>query len=147
MKLTFLTTTGSIALLATGMLPSCSSLPDAATNAALGGAGAYLGHELSDGEPIGSLLGAVAGVTSGALLNHHRAEAKEEAHASGYALGRSDEVKRLYWVRKNLHRLAEGDGLAESPIPSYYEMPVPRHVASDGTVIEPHTKVIEVLEP
>lgn len=133
------------------ILCNCSSVPDAATNAVLGGAGAYIGHEITEGEPEGALLGAMAGVATGALFNHARERSQERAYGNGYDKGRSDEVKRLYWVQKNIHRGDEfgmGYGSGSTALtPSYYEMPVPEHVASDGTIIEPHTEIIEVLEP
>ena len=44
------------------ILSNCSSVPDAATNAVLGGAGAYIGHGITDGEPEGALLGSFAGI-------------------------------------------------------------------------------------
>ena len=129
-------------VLAITFLNSCSSVPRAATNAALAGTGAFIGHEVSEG----ALLGAAAGVVAGELLNHTQETGKAKAYTSGYDKGRSDEVKRLYWVQRNLHRGDEFGG-AGSLTPSYYEIPVPEHVNSDGTIIEPHTEIIEVLEP
>ena len=139
------------ALTATVSLCHCSSIPDAATNALLGGAGAYIGHEMTDGEPEGALLGSLAGVATGALVNDARERGEEKSYHKGYDKGRSDEVKRLYWVQKSLHRddefgMGHGGGAA-GLTPSYYEIPVPEHVASDGTIIEAHSEVIEVLEP
>lgn len=133
------------------ILCNCSSVPEAATSALLGGAGAYIGHEITEGEPEGALLGAVGGVATGALVNHARERGKEKAYDKGYDKGRSDEVKRLYWVQKSMHRGDEfgmdyGGG-STALTPSYYEIPVPEHVSSDGTIIEPHTEVIEVMEP
>lgn len=128
------------------VLASCSSMPRAATNALTASTGAFLGHELTDGEPEGALLGAAAGVAAGEWLNHTRETGHVNAFASGYDKGRSDEVKRLYWVQKALHRGDEFGGTS-SLTPSFYEIPVPEHVSSDGTIIEPHTEIIEVLEP
>ena len=126
---------------------SCSGLPDAATNTITGATGAYIGHEISDGEPLGAVVGAASGVTVGALVNSSRKRTEQKAYVSGYDKGRSDEVKRLYWIQKRLHEGDEfgvgGSGL----VPSFYEVPVPEHVNSDGTIIEAHTQVIEVLEP
>ena len=59
-------------VLAITFLNSCSSVPRAATNAALAGTGAFIGHELTDGEPEGALLGAAAGVAAGELLKDKR---------------------------------------------------------------------------
>ncbi len=128
------------------LLVSCSSVPRAATNALAAGAGAFVGHEMTDGEPEGALLGAAAGVVAGEVVNHSREAARIQSYRAGYNKGRSDEVKRLYWVQKNLHRGDEFGGTG-TLTPSYYEMPVPEHVSSDGTIIEPHTEIIEVLEP
>ena len=150
MKQKLKTTTSWVAGLALAGLSSCSSLPDVATSALTSGTGAYLGHELTDGKPEGALLGAVSGVAAGALFNHSREKGKEKAYSSGYDKGRSDEVKRLYWVQKSLHREDEfgmGFGTGSGLMPSLFEMPVPEHLASDGTIIEPHTQIIEVLEP
>lgn len=44
---------------------SCSSVPRAATNALTASTGALIGHEFTDGEPEGALLGAAAGVVTG----------------------------------------------------------------------------------
>ena len=125
------------------LLVSCSSTKQAATNALLGGAGAYIGNEITDGEPVGALLGAAGGVAAGSLLNHWDENGKRNSFQSGYEKGRSDEIKRLYWIQKRMH---EGESLGDGLYRSYYEIPVSEHVASDGTVIEPHTQVVEVVE-
>ena len=126
---------------------SCTGLPDAATSAATGATGAYVGYEITDGEPEGAVIGAATGVVTGSLINASRKRSEQKAYSSGYDKGRSDEVKRLYWMQKRMH---EGDdyGVGGSGLtPSFYEVPVPEHVNSDGTIIEAHTQVIEVLEP
>ncbi|MEZ5325761.1 MAG: hypothetical protein R3F19_11950 [Verrucomicrobiales bacterium] len=124
-------------------MTACGTTKPAVTNALLGGAGAYVGNEFTDGEPEGALLGAAAGVAAGSLLNHWEEVGKTGAFRSGYEKGRSDEVKRLYWIQKRMHEGgADGDGLYRG----YYEIPVPEHVAADGTLIEQHTQVVEVVE-
>ncbi|MEZ5325850.1 MAG: hypothetical protein R3F19_12410 [Verrucomicrobiales bacterium] len=45
-------------------LASCASMPRAATNAVTAGTGRVIGHELSDGEPVGALIGAATGVVA-----------------------------------------------------------------------------------
>ena len=52
------------------------------------------------------MLGAAAGVAAGSLLNHWEEAGKTGAFRSGYDKGRSDELKRLYWIQKRMH---EGD--------------------------------------
>jgi hypothetical protein len=124
-------------------LSSCGTARPAVVNVLLGGAGAYLGNELTEGEPEGALLGAAAGIAAGSLLNHWDETGKTRAFRSGYEKGRSDEVKRLYWIQKRMH---EGDGGGDGLYRGYYEIPVPQHVASDGTLIEQHTQIVEVVE-
>jgi hypothetical protein len=125
----------------------CTGLPDAATNTITGATGAYIGHEISDGEPLGAVVGAAGGVVAGALVNASRKRTEKKAYVSGYDKGRSDEVKRLYWIQKRLHEGDEFGVGGSSLMPAFYEVPVPEHVNSDGTIIEAHTQVIEVLEP
>ena len=140
-----------MALVAGVFFSSCSGLPSAATQTLTGATGAYLGHQLTDGEPEGALLGAAAGVVGGAVLGGAQQRSKASAYRNGYDKGRSDEVKRLYWVSKQLHQGDEfgsgGSGTGSTLSPSFYELPVAEHVNSDGTIIEAHTEIIEVLEP
>lgn len=63
-------------VLAITFLNSCSSVPRAGINAALAGTGAFIGHEVADGEPEGALLGAASGVIAGELLNHKQETGK-----------------------------------------------------------------------
>jgi hypothetical protein len=126
---------------------ACQSTPEAATSALLGAAGAYIGSEIADGEPEGALLGAAAGVAAGVVVNHWQESAEKDAYLDGYDRGRNDEVKRLYWASKRLHN-AElyGRGPSDGLERSYYEVPVPAHVAGDGVIIEGHRQVIEIVE-
>ena len=123
---------------------SCQSLPQAVTPAITGATGAFLGHELSEGEPTGAILGAAAGVAAGTAVNYWTQDTQRKAYSSGYQRGQRDEVKRLYWASKRIH---EGDGMGEDFHRGYYEIPVPEHVTRDGVVIDAHTQVVEVIEP
>ena len=125
-------------------LSGCQSLPENVTPAITGATGALIGHEISDGDAMGVAVGAVAGVASGKAINYWKDVSEARAYSSGYTKGRSDEVKRLYWISKRLH---EGDDSGGSFHRGYYEIPVPEHVAADGTVIEQHTQIVEVIEP
>ena len=125
------------------ILASCQSMPETAMQAASGAVGAYIGHEVSGGEPEGAVLGAATGAVASTAFNHWKEASQEKAYATGYESGRSDEVKRLYWITKRLHEGDESGGLGRG----FYEIPVPEHVAKDGVIIEPHTQVVEVIEP
>ena len=139
MKLILFSLLGTACLLA-----SCQSLPKAATQAVAGAAGAYIGHEVSGGEPEGAVLGAAAGAVAGTAFDYWKDSGERKAYSTGYVKGQSDEVKRLYWITKRLH---EGDGIDGGLNRGYYELPVPEHVSRDGVVIEAHTQVVEVIEP
>ena len=64
-------------------------------------------------------------------------------YQEGYNKGRSDEVKTLYWAQRDLHRATEEDGQLRRKL---VEIPVDESRASDGTVIEAHHRVVEVVE-
>ena len=133
-----------LATFLTAALSGCQSLPEQITPAITGATGALIGHEISDGDPIGVAVGAAAGVASGTAINYWKQNSESKAYSSGYTKGRSDEVKRLYWISKRLHEGDESDGPFHR---GYYEIPVPEHVAADGTLIEEHTQIVEVIEP
>ena len=120
------------------MLTSCSTV----RNLGLAGLGAYAGSEIDDGGLGGAVLGASSGVAAGALLDHFEDKSTRTAYVDGYAQGRSDEIKKLYWAQQSLHQ-----GSANRPQlkRSYYEIPVPAHTR-DGVKIEAHTVVTEVVE-
>jgi len=114
-----------------------------ATTAGLTGAGAALGNSLDDGGTAGSVIGAAAGYAGGELLAVGDKNEDKTIYNTGYDKGRSDAIKQTYWMKKRLHRPDEmGEGLERK----YYEIPVPGHVARDGAIIDPHTRVIEIVE-
>ena len=67
-----------------------------------GAAGAYIGHEVSGGEPEGAVLGAVAGALAGTAFDYWKDSGGRKAYSTGYVTGQSDEVKRLCWIMKRL---------------------------------------------
>jgi hypothetical protein len=125
------------------ILTGCQSMPENAMQAASGAVGAYIGHEVSDGKPEGAVLGAATGAVASTAFNHWKDTGEKKAYATGYESGRSDEVKRLYWISKRLHEGDDSGGLGRG----FYEIPVPEHVTKDGVIIEQHTQVVEVIEP
>ena len=88
------------------------------------------------------MLGATAGVATGALWEHWEDKQSRTAYVDGYQQGRSDEIKRLYWAQQRLHQPRDGQASLKR---SYYEIPVPAHV-KDGVKIESHTVVTDIIE-
>ena len=118
-------------------LSGCSAI----RSAGLAGVGAYAGSTLDDGIG-GAVLGAAAGVAADAALNHWESKKSRAAFADGYALGRSDEIKRLYWAQQRLHEARDRTPAIRR---RYYEIPVPAH-EQDGVRFEAHTVVTEIIE-
>lgn len=68
------------------------------SDVALGAGGAYLGHELSDDDPLITAAGAVGGVIVSKTLHYDAKKQSEKAYATGYDKGKSDTVKQQYWL-------------------------------------------------
>ena len=68
------------------------------SDAALGAGGAYLGHELSDGDPLMTAAGAAGGVIVSETLHYAAKKQADKAYASGYDKGKSDAVQQPYWL-------------------------------------------------
>src|SRR6266545_2537589 len=63
-------------------------------DAALGAGGAYLGHELSNGDPLATAAGAAGGVIVSEGLHYAAKKQSDKAFAAGYDKGKSDAVTR-----------------------------------------------------
>ena len=63
-------------------------------DAAFGAGGAYLGHELSGGDPLATAAGAAGGVLLSEGLHYAAGKQAEKAYATGYDKGKSDAVKQ-----------------------------------------------------
>ncbi len=70
----------------------------------LGAGGAYLGHELSDGNPIATAAGAAGGVLLSEGMHYLARKENQKAYAAGYDKGKSDAVKQQYWLYVSLQR-------------------------------------------
>src|SRR5436309_13303697 len=68
------------------------------TDAALGAGGAYVGHELSNGDPLATAAGAAGGVLVSEGLHHAARKQAEKAYATGYDKGKSDAMQQQYWL-------------------------------------------------
>ncbi len=64
------------------------------SDVALGAGGAYLGHELSNGDTLATAAGAAAGVIVSEALHYGARKQAEKAYATGYDKGKSDAVKK-----------------------------------------------------
>jgi outer membrane lipoprotein SlyB len=67
------------------------------TDATLGAAGAWIGHELSDGNVIATASGAAAGVLVGEGVHAWKSKRDQDSYQRGFVKGRSDGVKQIYW--------------------------------------------------
>ena len=83
--------------LVTGLIAGCSATRPI-SDVALGAGGAYLGHELSDGDPLITAAGAAGGVIVSETLHYAAKKQAEKAYATGYDKGKSDAVKQQYWL-------------------------------------------------
>jgi len=63
---------------------------------ALGAGGAYLGHELSNGDPLATAAGAAGGMLLSDGLRCAAGKQAEKAYATGYDKGKSDAVMQQY---------------------------------------------------
>lgn len=123
-------------------LCSCASGLDSrvAYDGAGAATGAFIGHEVSDGDPTATIIGATSGVVVSEVLQNISEDGRRRAYAGGYDRGRSDAAKDQYWVLQNQHK-------RKSEVPpakvSLYEIPAhPR----EGIHQVPHNTVIRIEE-
>jgi len=127
-------------------LVGCSS-NDPISQALLFGGGSALGgsigHEIGDGEIQDVAIGAGVGATAAGLFSYGQGRDRKMAYSKGLDQGHADQVKRLYWIRKDTHRLKDqNEGELRR---SYYPLQIPEQTV-DGVKIAPHTRYIEVVE-
>lgn len=107
---------------------------------ALGAGGAYLGHELSDGDPLMTAAGAAAGVIVNETLHYAARKQADKAYASGYDKGKSDAVKQQYWLYVSMQKQRNGAGSVR-----LYPVQLPEQRV-DGVIFQPSTKLIRIEE-
>jgi hypothetical protein len=73
-------------------------------DAALGAGGAYVGHELSNGDPIATAAGAAGGVIVSEARHYGAPKQAEKAYPTGYDKGKSDAVKQQSWLYVSMQR-------------------------------------------
>ena len=127
-----------ILMIATG----CETLPQVNAPTVIGGGlGALIGHEVSDGEPLGTVAGAIGGALAGAGVQQWQAGRERDAWKSGEAAAKANAAKRAHRLRKLEDHVLGGEILDRR----YYQVPVPGHI-KDGVKILPHSRIIEVVE-
>jgi len=109
-------------------------------DAVLGAGGAYLGSELSHGNPIATVGGAAGGVLVSEGAHYLAKTQSDKAYANGYEKGKSDAVKQQYWLYvSNQQQHGLGGGVRLYPV----QLPEQR---IDGVTFQPTTKYLRIEE-
>lgn len=126
-------------VLVAGLFAGCAATRPI-TDVALGAGGAYLGHELSDGDPLITAAGAAGGVIVSETLHYAARKQAEKAYATGYDKGKSDAVKQQYWLYVSMQRQRnQVNGVRLYPV----QLPEQR---IDGVTFQPSTKLLRIEE-
>lgn len=125
--------------LVAGLFAGCAATRPI-SDAALGAGGAYLGHELSDGDPLMTAAGAAGGVIVSETLHYAAKKQADKAYASGYDKGKSDAVKQQYWLYVSMQRQRnQVSNVRLYPV----QLPEQR---IDGVTFQPSTKFLRIEE-
>ena len=141
MNTKLITNTSRLILLAVvaGLIAGCSATRPI-SDVALGAGGAYLGHELSDGDPLITAAGAAGGVVISETLHYAANKQAEKAYATGYDKGKSDAVKQQYWLYVSMQqRRNQVANVRLYPV----QLPEQR---IDGVTFQSSTKLLRIEE-
>ena len=141
MNTKLITNTSRLILLAVvAVLISGCSASRPISDLALGAGGAYLGHELSDGDPLITAAGAAGGVVISETLHYAANKQAEKAYATGYDKGKSDAVKQQYWLYVSMQqRRNQVANVRLYPV----QLPEQR---IDGVTFQSSTKLLRIEE-
>src|SRR2546427_11051029 len=92
-----------LSALVAGLFAGCAATRPIG-DAALGAGGAYLGHELSNGDPLATAAGAAGGGIFSEGLQYAAKKQSDKAYAARYDKGKSDAVKRQHWPSVSMQR-------------------------------------------
>lgn len=110
-------------------------------DAGAGAAGGYVAHELSDGDPLWTAVGAGGAVLVSEGVQASIASSKKKQAKTSYELGQSDAIKRHYWMLQRLQKDS-----TQKPVRRVALYPVPA-TSSDPDINEvPHEVMIRVEE-
>jgi hypothetical protein len=141
MKMKLITNASKVLLLTlvAGLFVGCSATRPI-SDVALGAGGAYLGHELSNGDPLATAAGAAGGVIVSETLHYAARKQAEKAYATGYDKGKSDAVKQQYWLYVSMQqRRNQVSNVRLYPV----QLPEQR---IDGVTFQPSTKLLRIEE-
>ncbi|MBK8001775.1 MAG: hypothetical protein IPK15_24495 [Verrucomicrobia bacterium] len=129
-----------LAALLVGLFTGCAATRPI-SDTALGAGGAYLGHELSNGDPLATAAGAAGGVILSEGLHFAAKKQSDKAYAAGYDKGKSDAVKQQYWlyVAMQQQRRNQVANVRLYPV----KLPEQR---IDGVTFQPSTKFLRIEE-
>jgi hypothetical protein len=125
--------------LVAGLFAGCAATRPI-SDVALGAGGAYLGHELSDGDPLMTAAGAAGGVIVSETLHYAAKKQSEKAYATGYDKGKSDAVKQQYWLYVAMQQRRNQVGHVR-----LYPVLLPEQ-RIDGVTFQPSTKLLRIEE-
>ena len=123
----------------TGLFAGCAATRPIG-DTVLGAGGAYLGHELSDGNPIATAAGAAGGVLLSEGMHYLAKKETQKAYAAGYDKGKSDAVKQQYWLYVSLQR--QRNRVSNVRV---YPVQLPEQ-RIDGVTFQPTTKYLRIEE-
>lgn len=137
-KITMLTRITALAAVI-GLLAGCAATRPIG-DTVLGAGGAYLGHELSDGNPIATAAGAAGGVLLSEGMHYLARKETQKAYAAGYDKGKSDAVKQQYWLYVAQQR--QRNRVSNVRL---YPVQLPEQ-RIDGVTFKPTTKYLRIEE-
>jgi len=128
-----------LAVLAVGFFTGCAATRPI-SDTALGAGGAYLGHELSNGDPLAIAAGAAGGVILSEGLHFAAKKQSDKAYVAGYDKGKSDAVKQQYWLYVAMQKQRnQVNNVRLYPV----QLPEQR---IDGVTFQPSTKLLRIEE-
>ena len=128
-----------LAVLAVGFFTGCA-VTRPISDTALGAGGAYLGHELSNGDPLATAAGAAGGVILSEGLHFAAKKQSDKAYVAGYDKGKSDAVKQQYWLYVAMQKQRnQVNSVRLYPV----QLPEQR---IDGVTFQPSTKLLRIEE-
>ena len=141
MKTKLITNASKLFLLAlvAGLFAGCAATRPI-SDVALGAGGAYLGHEISNGDPLITAAGAAGGVIVSETLHYASKKQAEKAYATGYDKGKSDAVKQQYWLYVSIQKQRNQVSSVR-----LYPVQLPEQ-RIDGVTFQPSTKYLRIEE-